>query len=424
MKNKATSVRRSVRAAVLTLTALLVPGVCAAAQPPDDFVPRHTALGEAYADYFLLGNVVSGPSDLGAGLAGALLKEHFNVVTMENAMKPDHLTASGGGYRFDAADSLARGAAAAGFALHGHTLVWHSQSPAWLNKRDSATPLTRAEAKANLAQYIQEVAAHFRGRVISWDVVNEAFYSDGAQIGADWRTGLRTDARPGGWDEPSFWYQAYANGADADKGESGADYLYDAFVLARRADPGAKLFYNDYNDDIPSKVWSITSMIKELNAQYAREYPDDPRQLIEGVGMQSHYYSPDGDYPTRVQHVEDAIKAYIEAGVDIAISELDICATKKDRAASPEDRLFTPERAARQAETYARLFALYKQYAAHIDRVTLWGLTDACSWRSDRSPLLWAGDGTEKAALSAALDPEGYLRWLGFSVADIPPPEK
>jgi hypothetical protein len=80
--------------------------------------------------------------------------------------------------------------------------------------------LSADELRAAVAMHIREVAGHFRGRVHAWDVVNEAV--------ADDETGLRD----------TVFRQRLGDG-----------YIAEAFRLAREADPGALLFYNDYNGE-------------------------------------------------------------------------------------------------------------------------------------------------------------------------------
>ena len=92
-------------------------------------------LHSRYMDTFLIGNVVS-PSDLsGSGTRFHYLKRHFNVVTAENAMKPEALRTQNKGFNFTQADTLVNAVKDAGLQMHGHTLVWHSQSPPWLTTR-------------------------------------------------------------------------------------------------------------------------------------------------------------------------------------------------------------------------------------------------------------------------------------------------
>lgn len=352
------------------------------------------SLAETYKDYFMIGNVMSARQTLDADLT-AMYKHHYNLVTAENDMKPQYLSPAKGIYYFSTADLLINWAEANDIKVHGHTLVWHSQSAAWLTTGADGKPLTRAEARANMKEYITNVAGHFRGKVISWDVVNEAF-SDRSGIPADWKDALRMD---------SPWYLAYENGADKSKGESGADYIYDAFVFTRLTDPDATLFYNDYNETDSWKREAMAMMAEELNEKWkADERNTEPdRLLIEVLGMQAHYWTAS----LNVQAVETAITRFIKAGVKVAVTELDIpygsWTNQHSAPLTAEEELF-------QARLYAQLFEVYKKYAAHIERVTFWGKADSQSWRAMGSPLLFGRNFAAKQAYYAVIDPEGFLR--------------
>lgn len=119
---------------------------------------------------------------------------HHNAATAGNAMKPDALQPAKGNFTFDAADSMVAKVRAEGMLMHGHVLVWHQQSPVWMNTTKDAEgnslPLGRDEALANLQTHIKTVVEHFGDKVISWDVVNEAM-SDNPGNPADWETSLR-----------------------------------------------------------------------------------------------------------------------------------------------------------------------------------------------------------------------------------------
>ena len=67
---------------------------------------RHQALKTVYKDYFLVGNIISGRYMTGEYYD--LLTAHFNIVTCENHMKPDHLAPRerGGQYNWTQADNM------------------------------------------------------------------------------------------------------------------------------------------------------------------------------------------------------------------------------------------------------------------------------------------------------------------------------
>ena len=354
------------------------------------------SLKEAYADYFMIGNIME-PGQIQNAETTAMFKEYYNVVTAENAMKPANMTSAKGQYRFDQADTLVAWAEDNNLKVHGHTLVWHSQSAPWLTAQADGTPLTRAEAKANMEDYINAVAGHYAGQVISWDVVNEAFLPGVSVVPTDWRNALRKYEENG---NGSPWYQAYENGADKSKGEDGSDYIYDAFVFTRLADPGAVLYYNDFNETEAGKREAIALMVEELNKKWKtdKRNTEPDRLLIEGIGMQAHYWTGD----LKASDVEACIKRFIKTGAKISVSELDIpmgdYMTYKQRVAAP-----TAEEEKQQADLYGQLFEVYKKYADSIERVTFWGKADTQSWRFEGYPLLFDKNFAPKEAYFAVM---------------------
>ncbi len=332
------------------------------------------SIKEVYEEYFLIGNAVS-MSDLG-GQRLELLKEHHNLVTAENAMKPD--SSYNANQEFDVTDQirLVDRVKEEGLLLHGHVLVWHQQSPEWLHTSDGER-LSREEALANMESHIEETILAYGDSVISWDVVNEAM-NDNPIDPEMWRSMLRR----------SEWAEAI-----------GDDYVELAFMKAREVldENGwhdVKLYYNDYNDDNQNKATAIYHMVKEINENYAENHPGE--RLIDGVGMQGHY-----NMGTSIDNVRQSIERFKELDVEIGVTELDIAANTTSE--------LTEEEEIAQGILYAQLFSLYKEHSDVISRVTFWGLNDSTSWRSESSPLLFDGDLQPKKAFEAVIDPEGFL---------------
>lgn len=352
------------------------------------------SIAKKYEGKFLIGNILSS-GDLIDSKTMEMFKNQYVVMTAENDMKPQYLAPSKGKYNFASADKLVSWALDNGIQVNGHTLVWHSQSARWLTTNSNGSPLTREEAKKNLEEYITTVVTHFKGKFLSWEVVNEAF-DGGSDIPTDWKSVLRKD---------SPWYKAYENGADKEKGESGADYLYDAFVFARKADKNAVLYYNDYNLNEPWKREAAALMVEEFNAKWKKTGLNflSKRPLVEGIGMQSHYWVGD----LSVAQVEKSIERFIQAGVRIAVTELDIPAgTYKNKAKPP---LSAADEMA-QAKLYAGLFNVYVLHADHIERITFWGKADSQSWRDFGSPLLFDRYFSAKKAYDAVMNPDEFLK--------------
>lgn len=340
-----------------------------------DLVP----IKDAYSSDFMIGNAISA-EDL-AGIRLELLKMHHNVVTAGNAMKPDALQPAKGSFTFTSSDEMVNKVLAEGMQMHGHVLVWHQQSPAWMNTtkdaQNNTIPLGREEALLNLRTHIQTVMEHFGDRVISWDVVNEAM-SDNPPNPTNWQASLRQ----------SPWYQAI-----------GPDYVEQAFLAAREVldahpDWNIKLYYNDYNEDNQNKAQAIYSMVKEINDRYALTHPG--KLLIDGVGMQGHY-----NVNTNPNNVKLSLEKFISLGVEISITELDIQAGSNYQ--------LSEKLANAQGYLYAQLFDLFKAHTASIKRVTFWGLDDNTSWRASSNPLLFDKNLQAKPAYYGVIDPDKFM---------------
>ena len=335
------------------------------------------SLRQAAAGHFLIGTAVS-PQQIDDAEAAALIASQFSGLTAENAMKPSALLQAPGQFHFEEADRIAAFAAAHKMALIGHTLCWHAQSPRWLYQNETGAPLPRAKALANLHDYITAVMTHFRGKVLGWDVVNEALE-----------------------DGPGFLRHSPAWQAIGD------DYIEKAFQFAHEADPHAELYYNDYGLEEPAKRARAVRLIRELKAHGLR---------IDAVGIQGHWalgWPPLSD-------LENTIRAFQSEGVKVSITELDIdVLPRQTRSADVKTR----EKAANpypegcplavlqaQADRYAALFGLLLRHPGEIERVTFWGVDDGHSWLNNfpvhgrtNYPLLFDRQLQPKPALGAVL---------------------
>lgn len=334
------------------------------------------AIKDVYKDDFLIGNAIALEDTYGVRFE--LLKMHHNVATAGNAMKPDALQQTKGKFTFGTADKIVDKVLAAGLKMHGHTLVWHHQSPQWMNQSSKDVYLGREEALENLRTHIKTVVEHFGDRVISWDVVNEAM-SDNPSKPEEWRGALRK----------SPWYHAV-----------GEDYVEQAFLAAREvldAHPewDIKLYYNDYNLDNQNKSKAVYSMVKELNEKYRKQHPG--KLLIDGIGMQGHY-----QVNTNPVNVKASLERFISLGVEVSITELDIQAGANYK--------MTDKEAAKQGYLYAQLFKIFKEHAGSIARVTFWGMDDGTSWRASTNPTLFDRHLQAKPAYYGVIDPDKYMK--------------
>ena len=301
------------------------------------------SLKEVFEDYFVFG-VAAVPSDL-RGTRLDFITKHFNALTAGNEMKPDALQPRPGEFNFSIADSMLQTALDANMYMIGHTLVWHSQSPAWMNPPG----ISRDEAIRNLEEHITTVASHYAGKILAWDVVNEAFPDGLSGDTSDWRARLRETP----------WLEAI-----------GPEYIEIAFRAAHAADPNALLIYNDFNLDSPAKREAVFHMLQEFLEMGVP---------VHGVGMQAHY-----SLDTNPENVRDSILRFSELGIPVSVTELDVGVP-----GSNNQETLTWSQELRQSLLYARLFRIFMEHSELIHRVTFWGLDDGTSWRSENFPLVF-----------------------------------
>ncbi|MFD9357282.1 lectin [Streptomyces sp. NPDC060031] len=298
------------------------------------------ALGGAAAQSGRYYGAAVAANRLGETAYVAALDQEFSAVTPENEMKWDATEPSRNTFTYGGADQIVNHALDKGMKVRGHTLVWHAQLPGWVQNLSSAT-----EVRSAMNNHIANVTGHYRGKVYSWDVVNEAF-ADGGPVGT-----LRS----------SVFQQKLGNG-----------FIEEAFRAARAADPGAKLCYNDYNidDATAAKTQGVYNMVRDFKA---RDVP------IDCVGLQSHFGQVPGNY-------QQNLAQFASLGVDVQVTELDIAGS-----------------GSAQADAY-RSVTRSCLAVARCTGITAWGVTDKYSWRASDTPLLLDGTYTKKPAYYAVLD--------------------
>jgi endo-1,4-beta-xylanase len=274
----------------------------------------------------------------------------LNFITPENEMKWDATEATRNVFSFDRADTILAFAAQNGLQIKGHTLVWHSQLPSWVTDIQDATDL-----RNTMINHITQVALHFRGRVIAWDVVNEA--------AADAGQSLRSNV----------FMQLL-----------GARYIDDAFIAAHAADPYARLYYNDYGAE--GKGAKADFVYNLVQGMLARGVP------IHGVGLQMH--TGPTDLSPSAADVASNMQRLAALGLDVMITEMDVQICTSDL--QTQSRRFHDIVAGCVAQPFCRA-------------VTVWGIPDKYSWRNGQScatprPLLFDDNYAPKPAHAGVLD--------------------
>jgi len=297
----------------------------------------------------------------------AIAAKQFNRVVAENEMKWDTIEPQEGKFNFGPGDKLVEFARKNGMAVHGHVLVWHSQTPQWVFQGENGQPCTRELLLKRMKNHINAVLAHYKGKVATWDVVNEAFEDNGQLRNSQWRSII------------------------------GDDFIKIAFQYAREADPNITLIYNDYSMPNNAKRAGILKYIKEANKG---------KKVIDGIGLQGHW---DLNYPD-VNQAEKTITECAGTGLHLFISELDLNTNRGfrnsgrglERVEGANDaNISDMNRALR--DRYAEIFKIFVKYQDSIDAVTVWGIADNYSWIRGE-PLLYDKDLKEKPAVKAIID--------------------
>ena len=335
------------------------------------------SLKDIYADKFDFGTAVPQTAFSSAKLQVLILKQ-FNILTPENELKPDSVLDVQGSKKLveetgdetqvavhlDAAGPLLDFAQKYHLKVHGHVLVWHSQTPgAFFHEGyDAKNPqVSRDVMLARLENYIKAVfeatEAQYPGVIVSWDVLNEAI-DDGTNK-------LRN----------SNWKKII-----------GEDYPNYAFAYARKYAPeSVRLYYNDYNTAIPGKLAGIVTLLKSLIGD----------GNIDGYGFQMHHSV---GFPSMSQ-IKAAVERIEQLGLRLRVSELDVGVSGNTEAAFKK-----------QAEFYANLMKLLIKHSDSFEAVQVWGLNDQMSWRSKDYPLLFDGKGNPKPAFWAVADPDSVTQ--------------
>lgn len=310
----------------------------------------------------------------------ALLKRHFDVLTPENSMKPALIQPAEGRFDFEGADALVDFAESHNLEVVGHCLVWHQQCPDWFF-RDGEAPAGRDLLLERMCQHIETVVGRYRGRILGWDVVNEAIDDKDGEL------------------KQTPWIEL-----------AGDSFIALAFQAAHKADPDAELYYNDFNIEQPVKREKTLRLLKRLQKEGVR---------LDGVGIQGHWILDQVPY----EDIEAAILDYHKMGLKVMFTELDIDVVERPDCSADislhaeytvEQDLYRDgcpdEILEQQADQYARLFELFHRHRDKVDRISFWGLHDGRSWLNEwpgqrtNHPLLFDRDCRPKPAYRRVIE--------------------
>jgi endo-1,4-beta-xylanase len=310
------------------------------------------SLKDVYADYFYMGTAI----DVGHLREGSttqrIIDKHYDFLTTGNELKPEYINTSEGVFEFETPDQfIAYGDLHSDVKLRGHTLVWHSQVPAWWFENATSEILM-----ARMEEYITTVVGRYKGKIDTWDVVNEVI-SDSS---GDLRRGS----------DDSKWVEIVG---DIDGDGYYSDYIEQAFIFAHNADPDAQLIINDYNIEFDTK--KMNAMIDLLERMLYKGIP------VDGIGLQCHVQLGG----TNAETIEKAIEKFaelkkIKPDFAIQITELDVSIFSWNDGSKIKE--ITPELEIELAKYYQALFEMFVRQAekGNLELVTTWGFYDGASW--------------------------------------------
>lgn len=270
-----------------------------------------------------------------------LQQYHFDSYTAGSDMKMYQIAPKPGVFRWDRVDSIVAYTKKNNQRLFGHTLIWHSATPKWIEKKAQKDPSWLGRF---MKKYIKTYVKKYKGVVHGWDVVNEGLNTKGA--------GFRTE---------SIWYKTL-----------GQSYIEKAFRYAHEADPNAVLFYNDFN--IERDTLKFNTMMKMVEDFQQRDVP------ISGIGFQMHIRM---DIPNEI--IAYTLERAAKTGLQIHLSEVDIIFnTHEDSKGGGIQRFktITPKMLTAQAKKYADLVRMYQNIVPKEQQygITFWGFNDRDTW--------------------------------------------
>lgn len=339
----------------------------------------------------------------------SLVDHHYNSFTLENEMKPEAVLGSQmatliskeeaeklgyslNGYKETKVPQLnmesifgaMETAKKHGIRMRAHTLMWHQQTPSWFFKEgyeNNGAVVDKETMNARLEFYVRTVVSQVCAKekeltgevgsiVYCWDVVNEYIHRSNAPSTASW-VNVYGDMGL----EPSYVKDAFR-------------YAYDELKKVGAQDK-VTLFFNDYDTyfDVESEIAVVNFINKGEQAK-----------ICSGIGMQSHV---DIKRPT-IEQYKTALEAFLATGLEVQITELDITinfdtddsndreptfAYKAEGETNEDQGVYTKE--LMKVITDAQRNRDKSVSPKGITGITIWGVYDGVSWRSDCKPLLF-----------------------------------
>ena len=266
----------------------------------------------------------------------AEIKRLFNYAVLENALKWNFYNGNG----FPIASRMLDWCADNGIPVRGHTLLW----PSYRHIPTQLRSLRGQDLRNAIEARVKDAVSKTRGRVVLWDVVNEAVTN----------TELTRDG--------------------------GRDLLWKSYQWAREVDPDLGLVYNDYN--ISNTQAGTNEPQRQSILRVIQELLDNGAPLTM-LGDQGHIKSPFTPIP-RVLETWDDLAQF---GLPLEITEFDVVLG-----------------GIRDEEAQAKYLADYLTAAfSHpkMQSFLMWGFWDGAHWLAAQGAGIYRRDWSARPMLEA-----------------------
>ncbi|OOQ57224.1 hypothetical protein BC343_16305 [Mucilaginibacter pedocola] len=302
-------------------------------------------LKRAYRNYFPIGTAVDSKMVTDPRTASFIAKQ-YSSVTPVNDMKPVNIHPSENVYKWAPADKIVNFAVQNGLKVRGHCLVWFYRMPHWFFW-DNGQLASKELLYSRLDSHINTVMSRYKGKVYAYDVLNETVA----------KTTETTQ-----YSRIDTLYKI-----------AGEDYIEHVFRTARKADPSAKLFYNDtfYDEAKRDKIYAF---LKEMKAKGVP---------IDGVGIQCHI----GIDGMSEELLSNSIDMFAKLGLEVQITELDVSIFNREAKAKTvanDSDDYTIDKEGKQSDIFNMVFKVCRQRKGVVTGITTWAPADINNYLTKR----------------------------------------
>jgi endo-1,4-beta-xylanase len=269
---------------------------------------------------------------------------NFNAAVTENALKWHSMERRQGQVDYDTVDAILAWTDEHEIPLRGHNIFWGVPNyvQPWLKAMDDATLRETLKARA------LDIGKRYRGRFAEYDLNNEMLH---ANYYAD-RLG------PGITKQMADW--------------------------VKQADPGARLFVNDYDILTGNR---LDDYIKHIRGLLEQGVP------LAGIGVQGHLHGETFD-PKALQHALDELA---KIGLPIRITEFNMPGQRSTFMRQRNLKL-TPEQEQAKAKNLTDYYRICFAHPA-VEGILMWGFWEGANWI--RQSSLYHRDWTPTPAAEA-----------------------